>query len=407
MPFGDDTAAPAPPLDAPSAAVENHSCARKTSGPSAFAVPASPPAGSIDPPPSGCPAFAPLRPASGFPPVSPAAACRFRSATVPELLAIALSGSPVIAWTVIPSTPGLPLLALTRFNASLRFSRSTTSSINRSISAGLSVPRFAASDSVPSPSGLGASPLRSSGKANCIWFFCRLSLMSRAAYSPFPLCPLSTPFGPSSLCTSTTPDADFCRTDQDDLHHPQSRIRDLPQISRGKFDRLPCIAAESTFCALDGYGLRETRPARPTLTPYIRFLFIGSHVCSTLPSDPASRRSPLRFANPSPPSGWVEDFHLQAVEHARHTIKKRGVTLSVTPRQFVLCSRNEKLAALLLTAPPAAESSAPYPAAAARNPAAAHENASTHAHSNGRRQCVHCARCHSPARAAASAPDYR
>src|SRR6185437_2328170 len=30
---------------------------------------------------------------------------------------------------------------------------------------------------------------------------------------------------------------------------------------------------------------------------------------------------PLRFANPSPPSGWVKDFHLQAVEHARHTTK--------------------------------------------------------------------------------------
>src|ERR1035438_6540474 len=32
--------------------------------------------------------------------------------------------------------------------------------------------------------------------------------------------------------------------------------------------------------------------------------------------------TPLRFANPSPPSGWVEDFHLQAVEHARHTQEK-------------------------------------------------------------------------------------
>jgi hypothetical protein len=29
----------------------------------------------------------------------------------------------------------------------------------------------------------------------------------------------------------------------------------------------------------------------------------------------------LRFANPSPPSGWVKDFHLQAVDHARHTRK--------------------------------------------------------------------------------------
>src|SRR5207248_157522 len=31
--------------------------------------------------------------------------------------------------------------------------------------------------------------------------------------------------------------------------------------------------------------------------------------------------TPLRFANPSPPSGWIEDFHLQAVVHARHTRK--------------------------------------------------------------------------------------
>jgi len=32
--------------------------------------------------------------------------------------------------------------------------------------------------------------------------------------------------------------------------------------------------------------------------------------------------APLRLASPSPPSGWVEDFHLQAVEHARHTKQK-------------------------------------------------------------------------------------
>jgi hypothetical protein len=30
----------------------------------------------------------------------------------------------------------------------------------------------------------------------------------------------------------------------------------------------------------------------------------------------------LRFTNPSPSSGWVEDLHLQAVDHARHTNKK-------------------------------------------------------------------------------------
>src|SRR6202035_5749610 len=31
--------------------------------------------------------------------------------------------------------------------------------------------------------------------------------------------------------------------------------------------------------------------------------------------------SPCVVANPSPPSGWVEDFHLQATEHAQHTTK--------------------------------------------------------------------------------------
>jgi hypothetical protein len=35
--------------------------------------------------------------------------------------------------------------------------------------------------------------------------------------------------------------------------------------------------------------------------------------------------TPLRFANPSPPSGWIEDFHLQAVVHTRHTTKKAPV----------------------------------------------------------------------------------
>ena len=34
--------------------------------------------------------------------------------------------------------------------------------------------------------------------------------------------------------------------------------------------------------------------------------------------------TPLRFTSPSPPSGWAEDFHLQAVSHARHTRRVEG-----------------------------------------------------------------------------------
>src|SRR5262249_18930812 len=33
---------------------------------------------------------------------------------------------------------------------------------------------------------------------------------------------------------------------------------------------------------------------------------------------------PLRFANPSPPSGWIEDFHLQAVvQYSAHQREPR------------------------------------------------------------------------------------
>src|ERR1700731_511716 len=31
--------------------------------------------------------------------------------------------------------------------------------------------------------------------------------------------------------------------------------------------------------------------------------------------------SPCVITSPSPPSGWAEDFHLQATEHAQHTTK--------------------------------------------------------------------------------------
>ena len=65
------------------------------------------------------------------------------------------------------------------------------------------------------------------------------------------------------------PSADFC----------------FLQTSRGKFSRLLRAAAGFTLRVLDGYGLHGSQAARPTLTPHIRFLFIDSRFCSTLPSD--------------------------------------------------------------------------------------------------------------------------
>jgi hypothetical protein len=63
-----------------------------------------------------------------------------------------------------------PLLAFTRRNACLQFSRSQTSSIHYSV-VGLSALRSANSDSVPPSEAVGAAPLLSSGKARRYWFF--------------------------------------------------------------------------------------------------------------------------------------------------------------------------------------------------------------------------------------------
>ena len=85
------------------------------------------------------------------------------------------------------------------------------------------------------------------------------------------------------------PYADFCSA----VRLPRgslSRFCDTEQISRGKLSCLPRTIAGSTFRVLDGYGLCGTLAARPTLTPYIRFLSIDSRIWSALPSDPASRR---------------------------------------------------------------------------------------------------------------------
>ena len=93
------------------------------------------------------------------------------------------------------------------------------------------------------------------------------------------------------------------------------------QASRGKSDRFLCTPAGFTAVSLGGVGLRYlllARPATPASYPVsVRQVTVLFHVSCR----PRLTTTPLRFANPSPPSGWVEDLHLQAAEHARHTEK--------------------------------------------------------------------------------------
>ena len=95
----------------------------------------------------------------------------------------------------------------------------------------------------------------------------------------------------------------------------------MTEISRGKFDRLPRTPAGFTDSVLDDPGLRSFQPARPAGTASYPVLVHQVAVLLHASFRPHLAATPLRFANPLPSSGWVEDLHLQAGEHARHTEK--------------------------------------------------------------------------------------
>src|SRR5262249_38429495 len=91
------------------------------------------------------------------------------------------------------------------------------------------------------------------------------------------------------------------------------------QIFRSKPDSLHRPPAGFTVLALDGYGLCDILPARPTSAA--SYPVSVRRVATLLHA--SFRRSltvpPLRFASASPPSGCTGDFHPQTVGHVRHT----------------------------------------------------------------------------------------
>ncbi len=173
------------------------------------------------------------------------------------------------------------------------------------------------------PEGIfGASPLSSSRKANTSWFFCRLSSMSRAVYSPLPLPSLRRTVWAFIRCQTTTPAADFCRPVRMNRStlSPDFRTNDRsPEVSSTAFRTQP---PEFTTSAFDGYGLRGQLPARPA--PYASNPVLVHRLVRLLHASfrPRLATTPLRFAITSPPSGCQGDFHPRAVEHARHTTEK-------------------------------------------------------------------------------------
>jgi hypothetical protein len=137
---------------------------------------------------------------------------------------------------------------------------------------------------------------------------------------------LTPPFGIESASRagptngSTTPSADFCSAVKWPLDH-FSRSRDTEQISWGKPSRFRCIVAESTLGIFDGYGFRGKLPALPTPAPLFGFCPSTLIFVPCFLQTPPRGGSPCIITRPSPPSGWSEDFHLQAAVHAQHTTK--------------------------------------------------------------------------------------
>ena len=93
-------------------------------------------------------------------------------------------------------------------------------------------------------------------------------------------------------CGTTMPSADFCRTVRMDRStlSPGSGTRDRPPaISSTAFNAQPPNLQPVPLMDMDFAVICQF--VRHS-TPHIRFLSIGSRLCSTLLSDPASRRRP-------------------------------------------------------------------------------------------------------------------
>jgi len=140
----------------------------------------------------------------------------------------------------------------------------------------------------------------------------------RCIYSSLPA------FRPSAkLVPPNMPSADFCaavRTPYDDLSPVAGTQRRPPEVRPTAFTarppNLPPRSLMTVDFAIIGSLVRPGRPRYPVLIHRAAALLHASF-------RPHLAMTPLRFANPSPPSGWIEDFHLQAVDHARHTKKTR------------------------------------------------------------------------------------
>src|SRR3954447_11239821 len=138
--------------------------------------------------------------------------------------------------------------------------------------------------------------------------------------------PLYWPFHRSGLRRTlppTMPSADFCvaiRSPCDDLSPVTETPRRPPEVRPTAFTAPPPDLPPRSLMTVDfAISCSLVRPGRPRYPVLVHRAAALLHAVFR----PHLTMTPLRFANPSPPSGWIEDFHLQAVVHTRHTTKIR------------------------------------------------------------------------------------
>ena len=170
--------------------------------------------------------------------------------------------------------------------------------------AGLSVLCSVTADSVPSLVCSRASPVGDKSKASCNWLFGCLSAIRNTSYSPLHLTPIRRPFGPSGLvallCPLLTSASRSGSLAASSVRPVRTRSRP-PEVSSTAFRAQPPNLRSAPLMDMDfmvsGPLVRCSRLYSVPVHRLAHLLHASFRHCLTT--------MPLRFANPSPPSGWV------------------------------------------------------------------------------------------------------
>ena len=122
------------------------------------------------------------------------------------------------------------------------------------------------------------------------------------------ICPLLTSALRSDRLTTTS-------VPKSETQHRSPEVRSTAFTARP-----PNLPPRSLMTVDFAISCSLVRPGRPRYPVFVHRAAALLHASFR----PHLAMTPLRFANPSPSSGWIEDFHLQAIDRARHIRKSHG-----------------------------------------------------------------------------------